>query len=56
MTGAIERLSAALAGRCRLERAGSSVEGGFVTFDDRLCDAARREGFSIPDTRGSRDP
>jgi hypothetical protein len=38
-----------------LEWAGSPPEGGFVTFDDRLREAAQREGFSIPDTRGTRD-
>lgn len=32
-----------------LDWAGSPPEGGFVTFDDRLGDAARREGFSLPD-------
>lgn len=31
-----------------IEWAGSPPAGGFVTFDDRLGDAARREGFSLP--------
>jgi uncharacterized protein len=36
-----------------LEWAGSPPEGGFVTFDDRLGDAARREGFSLPNPGGA---
>lgn len=31
-----------------LEWAGSPHEGTFVTFDDRLHDAAQREGFTTP--------
>jgi predicted nucleic acid-binding protein len=31
-----------------LEWAGSPASGAFVTFDDRLGTAARREGFSTP--------
>ena len=38
-----------------LEWAGSPPEGGFVTFDDRLGDAARREGFSLPEPGVRRD-
>lgn len=31
-----------------LEWAGSPPDGGFVTFDDRLREAAQREGFTTP--------
>lgn len=31
-----------------LEWAGPTPSGGFVTFDERLREAARREGFSTP--------
>lgn len=31
-----------------IEWAGSPLEGTFVTFDDRLRDAAQREGFTSP--------
>ena len=39
-----------------LEWAGSPPEGGFVTFDDRLGEAARREGFRVPEMHEPRDP
>jgi len=38
-----------------VEWAGSPPAGEFVTFDDRLGEAARREGFDTPEIRGSRD-
>ena len=38
-----------------LEWAGSPPAGSFVTFDDRLGEAAQREGFTLPDLEPRRD-
>ncbi len=35
-----------------VEWAGTPPEGGFVTCDDRLRDAAQREGFGVPEMPG----
>lgn len=35
-----------------VEWAGTPPDGGFVTCDDRLREAAQREGFSVPEMTG----
>jgi len=49
------RAAEALQLAAALEWTGSPPEGGFVTFDDRLGEAAQREGFSLPDPEARRD-